>query len=81
MVMVDIDPLPVVTDVYEAMKDDAPRIYPNVPNNIGARHGGHRGGDVDKAFAEAAHTIKEVIRSPRLNAVPMEGRAVAAQPD
>ncbi len=81
MVMVDIDPLPVVTDVYEAMKDDAPRLYPNVPNNIGARHGGHRGGDVGKAFAEAAYTIKEVIRSPRLNAVPMEGRAVAAQPD
>ncbi len=81
MVMVDIDPLPVITDMYEAMKDDAPRIYPNVPNNIGARHGGHRGGDVDKAFAEATYTIKEVIHSPRLNAVPMEGRAVAAQPD
>ena len=81
MVMVDIDPLPVITDVYEAMKDDAPRLYPNVPNNIGARHGGHRGGDVEKAFAEATHTIKEVIRTPRLNAVPMEGRAVAAQPD
>lgn len=81
LVMVDIDPLPVLTDVYEAMQDDAPRIYPNVPNNIGARHGGHRGGDVEMAFASAAHTIKEVIHSPRLNAVPMEGRAVAAQPD
>lgn len=81
LVMVDIDPLPVVTDVYEAMKDDAPRLYSNVPNNIGSRHGGHRGGDVDAAFAAAAHTIKEVIHSPRLNAVPMEGRAVAAQPD
>lgn len=81
MVMVDIDPLPVLTDVYEAMKEGAPRIYPNVPNNIGARHGGHRGGDVDAAFAEAKWTIKNVIHSPRLNAVPMEGRAVAAQPD
>lgn len=81
MVMVDIDPLPVLTDVYEAMKDDAPRIYPNVANNIGAKHGGHRGGDVDAAFANAKWTIKEVVKSPRLNAVPMEGRAVAAQPD
>lgn len=81
MVSVDIDPLPVLTDVYEAMKDGAPRIYPNVPNNIGSRHGGHRGGDVDAAFAEAKWTIKNVIHSPRLNAVPMEGRAVAAQPD
>lgn len=81
MVMVDIDPLPVLTDVYEAIKDDAPLLYPNVPNNIGAKHGGHRGGDVDAAFNDATWTIKEVIRSPRLNAVPMEGRAVAAQPD
>lgn len=81
LVMVDIDPLPVLTDVYEAMKDDAPRLYANVPNNIGSRHGGHRGGDVEAAFADAKWTIKEVILSPRLNAVPMEGRAVAAQPD
>ena len=81
MVLVDIDPLPVITDVYEAIKDDAPRIYANVPNNIGAKHGGHRGGNVDDAFADATWTIKNVVRSPRLNAVPMEGRAVAAQPD
>lgn len=81
MVMVDIDPLPVVTDMYEAIQDDAPRIYPNVPNNIGVKHGGHRGGDVDSAFANAKWTIKNVIHSPRLNAVPMEGRAIAAQPD
>lgn len=81
MVMVDIDPLPVITDMYEAIKDDAPRIYPNVPNNIGVKHGGHRGGDVDAAFASAKWTIKNVIHTPRLNAVPMEGRAIAAQPD
>src|SRR5699024_2836321 len=41
----------------------------------------HRGGDVDAAFASASHTIKERIRSQRLNAVPMEPRAVAAAPD
>lgn len=81
MVMVDIDPLPVITDMYEAIKDDALRIYPNVPNNIGVKHGGHRGGDVDAAFTNAKWTIKNVIHTPRLNAVPMEGRAVAAQPD
>lgn len=81
LVGVDIDPLPVLTDIYEALKEGAPQLYPQVKNNIGARHGGHRGGDVDRAFAEAKWTIKEVIHSPRLNAVPMEGRAVAAQPD
>lgn len=81
MVMVDIDPLPAVTDVYEAMKDDAPQIYDQVKGNIGVTFGGHRGGDTDMAFKSAAYTIKERIRSQRMNAVPMEPRAVAATPD
>jgi carbon-monoxide dehydrogenase large subunit len=81
MVVVDIEPLDAVTDLFEAMQDDAPRLYDNVKNNIAVRHGGQRGGDVDAAFANAAYTIKERIRSQRLNAVPMEPRAVAAAPD
>ena len=81
LVMVDIDPLDAVTDLFEAMQDGAPQLYDGVPNNIAVRHGGQRGGDVDAAFASAAHTIKERIRSQRVNAVPMEGRAVAAAPD
>lgn len=81
LVMVDIDPLESVTDIYEAMADGAPQLYDNVKNNIAVTHGGHRGGDVDAAFAAAPITIKETIKSPRLNAVPMEPRAVAAAPD
>ncbi|HLU37478.1 MAG TPA: xanthine dehydrogenase family protein molybdopterin-binding subunit [Thermomicrobiales bacterium] len=81
LVMVDIDPLDAVTDLFEAMQDGAPQLYDGVPNNIAVRHGGQRGGDVDAAFANAAYTIKERIRSQRVNAVPMEGRAVAAAPD
>jgi carbon-monoxide dehydrogenase large subunit len=81
MVMVEIEPLGAVTDVYEALKDDAPQIYDEVKNNIGVTFGGHRGGDVNAAFASAAVTIKEKIRSQRVNAVPMEGRAVLAAPD
>jgi aerobic carbon-monoxide dehydrogenase large subunit len=81
LVMVDIEPLDSVVDVFEAMQDGAPQLYDQVPNNIAVRHGGHRGGDVDAAFADAAHTISQRIHTPRLNAVPMEGRAVAAAPD
>lgn len=81
LVMVDIEPLDAVTDVFEAMQDGAPQLYDGVKNNIAVRHGGQRGGDVDAAFANAAYTIKERIRSQRVNAVPMEGRAVAAAPD
>lgn len=81
MVGVDIEPLDAVTDAFEAMKDGAPQLYDNVKRNIAVRHGGHRGGDVDAAFASAANTIKERIRSQRVNAVPMEPRAVLASPD
>jgi carbon-monoxide dehydrogenase large subunit len=81
MVMVEIEPLDVVTDVYEAMEEGAPQLYDEVPRNIGVTFGGHRGGDVDAAFAAAPVTIKERIRSQRLNAVPMEPRAVLAAPD
>jgi carbon-monoxide dehydrogenase large subunit len=81
MVMVDIDPLDSVTDAFEALQDGAPQLYEEVENNIAVRHGGHRGGDVGTAFANAAFTIKERIRSQRVNAVPMEPRAVAAMPD
>ncbi len=81
MVMVDIDPLPSVTDVYAAMEDGAPQLYDEVPNNIGVTYGGHRGEDVDAAFASAKYTIKEKIQSQRLNAVPMEPRGVVAAPD
>ena len=77
----DVELLDAVVDVYAGIEDSAPQIYENVPNNIGNRLGGPRGGDVDAAFAAAPFTVKERIRSQRLNAVPMEARAVAATVD
>jgi len=81
LVDVDVEPLDVVTDVFAAMEDGAPQLYDQVPNNIGAKSGGKRGSDIDAAFANAQFTAKARIRSQRLNAVPMETRAVAAMID
>lgn len=81
LIDIDIEPLEVVTDLFEAMEDSAPQLYDNVPNNISVKFGGQRGDDVEQAFASAAVTIKERIRSQRVNAVPMEPRAVAAAID
>ncbi|MEJ7837764.1 MAG: xanthine dehydrogenase family protein molybdopterin-binding subunit [Thermomicrobiales bacterium] len=81
LVDVDIEPLDAIVDPFAAMEDGAPQLYDNVPNNIAVRHGGPRGEDVDAAFASAEFKIKARIRSNRLNAVPMEPRAVAAAPD
>ncbi|MGC4108801.1 MAG: xanthine dehydrogenase family protein molybdopterin-binding subunit [Thermomicrobiales bacterium] len=77
----DVELLDPVIDVYAAMEDGSPLVHDEVKQNIGGRLGGPRGGDVDAAFAAAPVTIKERIRSQRLNAVPMEGRAVAATVD
>lgn len=81
LVELDVEILDAVTDVYAAMKDGAPIIYDQVRNNIGAVNGGQAGGDVDAALASAPVTAKARIRSQRLNAVPIETRAVAAAID
>ncbi len=81
LVELDVEILDAVTDVYAAMEDGAPIIYDQVRNNIGAVNGGQAGGDVDAALASAPVTAKARIRSQRLNAVPIETRAVAAAID
>lgn len=81
LVDIDIEPLDPVTDVFEAMKDGAPHLYDTVPNNISVRYGGKRGQDADAAFASAPVKVKARIRSQRVNAVPMEPRAVLATRD
>ena len=81
LIDIDIDPLDVVTDVFEAMEDGAPQLFDEVPNNIAVRFGGKRGEDVDPAFESAPVKIKQRIRSQRVNAVPMEPRGVLAAID
>jgi carbon-monoxide dehydrogenase large subunit len=81
LVQVDIEPLDVVTDVFDAIADGAPQLFDEVKNNIAVRFGGKRGGDVEAAFASAPVTIKRRIRSQRVNAVPMETRGVCAVRD
>jgi CO/xanthine dehydrogenase Mo-binding subunit len=52
LIKVDYEPLPPVFDAEEAMKDGAPLIHENFPNNINI-HVKIDVGDVDKAFKEA----------------------------
>src|SRR5947208_1957553 len=40
-----------------------------------------KGGDVDKAFAEAEHVVRMRIASPRLVAMAMEPRGIVAKPE
>ncbi|MGH2614473.1 MAG: xanthine dehydrogenase family protein molybdopterin-binding subunit, partial [Thermomicrobiales bacterium] len=79
-VLVDYEPLPNVTNPEEAMHDGAPKLYPNVKNNLGPRWDRDHG-EIEAAFTGAPVVAKASIRSQRLSGVPMETRAVAAAPD
>ncbi|HET8630733.1 MAG TPA: xanthine dehydrogenase family protein molybdopterin-binding subunit [Thermomicrobiales bacterium] len=80
LVQVDYEPLDAITDIEEAIKDGAPQIYANVPNNI-AYTWTRKKGDADAAFAAAEVTVTQRMNNQRVAGVPMEGRAVLAQPD
>jgi len=80
-VVVDIDPLPAVTDPARAAADDAPRLFDDVPGNVGVDF---HFGDSDKvaaAFASAAHVTRLELRSNRIVVNAMEPRSAVAQYD
>jgi len=77
---VDYEPLPVITDPYEAMKDGAPLLYDNVKNNISVIEQSNDG-DFEGAWASAKIKVSAKIRSNRVHPMPMETRGVLAAPD
>lgn len=73
LIEVEYEPLPVVDDVLEAMKEDAPLLHGDLytetltgtgsrPSNI-ARHVQHRRGDVEKGMAEADVIVEREFRT------------------
>ncbi len=79
-VVIDWEPLPAVIDLEEAIHDNAPRLFEDLPNNVG-HISRNRSGDVEAAFANAYRVVRQRIVSQRVAAVPMEGRAVVVAPD
>jgi len=80
-VMLDIDPLPAVSEAREGAADGAPQLYDETPNNVVLDY---RYGDRDaaaKAFAAAAHVTRLDIRSNRVIVSAMEPRAAIAEYD
>ncbi len=76
--MVDYEPLPAVTDPFEALQPDAPRVLNTLPDNICgvARHGD--AGATEAAFERAAHVVQLHLVNQRLAPAPMEPRSVLA---
>ncbi len=80
MVAVDYDILPAVEDCREAVKPGAPVAHSDVTDNVAAVLKMDYG-DVDAAFAKAAHVFDETFWMHRGGGMCMETRAVAASHD
>jgi aerobic carbon-monoxide dehydrogenase large subunit len=79
-VAVDFEVLPAVSDCRDAAKPDAARAHSDLTSNIAAVVPMSYG-DVDAAFASAAHVFEDELALHRGGAMTLEGRAVLASYD
>jgi carbon-monoxide dehydrogenase large subunit len=79
-VVVDWEPLPAVTDPFEAMAAGAPQLFDDAPHNI-EHQKDVKAGDPDAAFARAHRVVKQRMVNQRLAGITLEPRAALAAPD
>ena len=79
-VAVDFETLPAVSDCRDAVRPGAPRVHGDLSSNVAAVVPMSYG-DVDAAFAGAAHVFEEEFFLHRGGAMTLEGRAVLASYD
>ena len=80
-VVVDIEPLPAVTDPEEAAKPGAPQLYDHIPGNVALDYHFGDTAKVEAAFKSAAHVTRLDIINTRVAVVAMEPRAALASYD
>jgi carbon-monoxide dehydrogenase large subunit len=76
-VVVDVDPLPVVTDPVAAMADDAPLLFPDIGTNVVLEVGAGEQGDV---LDGADVVVRARFVNQRVAPVPMEPNGTLARP-
>ena len=79
-IVVDYEILPALTDPYEALEPGAMIIHPNQVSNVSLRTV-NGGGDLDGAFAQADHVVRQTYQVQRLAPAPMEPRGLIADYD
>ncbi|PKB83050.1 MAG: hypothetical protein BZY88_03005 [SAR202 cluster bacterium Io17-Chloro-G9] len=77
LITVDYEPLAPVMDPDEAVKDDSPVIHPDIGANVAFR-ARQAGGDLEKAFSQAGHVVRQKYESQRVAPAPMEPRGIIA---
>ncbi|HZP41993.1 MAG TPA: xanthine dehydrogenase family protein molybdopterin-binding subunit [Candidatus Binatia bacterium] len=80
LVEVDWEPLGAVVEPEDAIAPGAPLVHEELGTNLTLDVSGS-GGDVERAFRDAALVVRERFRTNRHHAVPMEGRATLAAVD
>ncbi len=80
LIFVDYEPLPVASDLEAAAAPGAPVAHLDMTDNVNATVSEHKG-DVDGAFASAAHTFEWRFAIERSAAMPMETRGIVADYD
>ncbi len=76
-VQVSYEVLPAVIDPLTATDADTPLVHPDLQGNVSLRTISS-GGDLDAAFSQAEHVVRDVYHVQRLAPDPMEPRAVLA---
>jgi aerobic carbon-monoxide dehydrogenase large subunit len=80
LIEVVYEPLATVSDAEDAVKDGAPQVYPDVPNNVASRFTlGF--GDIAAAFAHGDIVLRQRLKAHRGAGQAMECRAVLAEYD
>ena len=77
LIELDLEPLPVVTDMERALQDDAPLLYPELGTNVAFRKDVKRG-PVKRSFDNADIVVRDRLINQRLIPAPLEGRGAVA---
>lgn len=80
-VVLNVDPLPAVTDARTAVEPGAPQLHDDVPGNVFLDFHHGDAGAVAAAFARAAHVTRLTLRNNRVVVAPMEPRSALADFD
>ena len=80
LIALDIEELPAVTDPVAGLAPGAPKARMDCPDNLVARQSIDYG-DIDGAFAKAAHRIKARFRLHKGGGHSIETRGIAVRPD
>jgi len=77
LILVDYEPLTPIMDPDEAIKPDSPVIHAELGANVSIRLK-QEGGDVEAAFAQADHVVRQKYDSQRIAPAPIEPRGILA---